>query len=221
MNQKPLFLAVATLSLLVIGGVFWMMSKWQAAVNQPVVTDSVVETSVQRDQEQDFSSQHITAISGSNQVWYEIPEMGIKLLLSKEVAEELVYKYSPKKDAGIFVEVKGSESDLKKVKDVEGVSFSSKHVLEYNKTCNRTACGTDSISFSFAKVPNKYMNEELAFGMEFLKQFNDFYLITGASPQAVPFATKDEEEWFYQNVGSKMPSIPPLKEIFIELLEAK
>lgn len=221
MNHKALFLAVTLIALLVIGEVFWLMQEHQVATHQPVVTESVVETPVQTEPEQDFSPQHITPIPGSNQAWYEVPEMGIKLLLSREAAEELVYEYSPKKDAGIFVEVNGLESDLKNVKDVEGISFFSKHILEYNKTCNRPACGTDDITFSFAKVPGKYMNEELAFGMKFLKQFKEFYLVTGAPPQAVPFATKDEEEWFYQNIGPKMPSIPLLKDIYIELFDVK
>lgn len=47
MNQKPLFLTVTLTALLVIGGVFWTMQKRQVAVNQPVVTDPVIETLVQ------------------------------------------------------------------------------------------------------------------------------------------------------------------------------
>ena len=227
--SKKFLITIALAAPLLISGGYFIWQRQQAiptptsvvtelytfdpAVDIPVQTESVPELA--------FSSQHITAIPGSNQVWYEIPEMGIKLLLSKEAAEELVYKYSSKRDAGIFVEVNGLEADLKTVKDVEGASFSSKHVLEYNKTCNRPVCGTDDIAFSFAKVPGKYMNEELAFGMKFLKQFKDFYLVTGAPPQAVPFVTKDEEEWFYQNIGPKMPSIPPLKDIYIDLLESE
>lgn len=45
MNQKPLFLAVALIALVVIGGAFWVMQKRQVAVNQPVMTDPVVEVS--------------------------------------------------------------------------------------------------------------------------------------------------------------------------------
>jgi len=222
MSKKLLILSILTF--VVAGGVWLYINN--RVVSQPTQTSNTITTNPQEktqlnQQEESFSPQHIMAIPGSNQVWYEIPEMGIKLLLPKEGAEELVYRYSPKKDVGIFVEMHGVESDLKMVKDVEGVSFSSKHVLEYNKTCNRPYCGTEDISFSLAKVPEKYMNETLAFGTKFLKQFPNFYLITGAPPQAVPFSTKDEEEWFYQNIGPKMPSIPPLKDIFIELLEVK
>ncbi|MFA9261995.1 MAG: hypothetical protein ACEQSB_01360 [Undibacterium sp.] len=47
MNQKPLFLAVTFLALLVIGGAFWTMQKRQIATNQSVTTEPAVETSVQ------------------------------------------------------------------------------------------------------------------------------------------------------------------------------
>jgi hypothetical protein len=49
MNQKPLFLAIAALALITIGGAFWCMQKRQVAVNQPVVT--IVETPVQTEPE--------------------------------------------------------------------------------------------------------------------------------------------------------------------------
>lgn len=51
MNQKPLFLAVALITLIVIGGAFCFMSRRPAAVTQPVATNPVVETPVQTEAE--------------------------------------------------------------------------------------------------------------------------------------------------------------------------
>ncbi len=88
MNHKPLFLATA---LLVTGSVFWWMSQRQPVpVDQPVVTDSAVEAPAQVEPEK--YPQHIEAIPGNtDEVWYNIPEMGIRMKLNKGFAEDLVY----------------------------------------------------------------------------------------------------------------------------------
>ncbi len=216
MNQKPLFLAVALTALLVIGGAFWMMQKRQAATNQSVTTDPVVETPVQAEPEQDFSPQHITPIPGSNQVWYEIPEMGIKLLLPKEGAEDTVYKYYAI-DKAVIVTTDPKTRNEEWVENTSGVKLSSKQVLDYNQQCHSPLCGTDAFDFSIGKIPGVYQNHPLAFGSKFIKQFKDFYLITGASPQAVPFVNKEEEKRFYEAV--QFPKVPPLIEMHIEVLE--
>lgn len=76
MNQKPLFLAVALTALLVIGGAFWMMQKRQVAVNQPAVTDPVVETPVQTEPE--------NPIDTSDWKTYRNEEYGFEVKYPKE-----------------------------------------------------------------------------------------------------------------------------------------
>lgn len=162
-----------------------------------------------------FSPQYITPISGSVQVWYGVPEMGIKLLLSKEVAEELVYRYHSPKEVW-----DGADSTT----TTSLAIFSAKHFLEYKQErCAQTVCGTgiDDEVFTIIKLPGTYNNKELGFGSKFLRQFSDFYLTTGGSPQAARFGSEEEEKQFWQNIGPKMPNIPTLKDIYIELLEGK
>lgn len=38
--------------------------------------------------------QHIEAIQGSDEVWYNIPELGVRMRLNRGFAEDLVYVYS-------------------------------------------------------------------------------------------------------------------------------
>ena len=91
MSHKPLFLATALIALFVIGGVFWYVQKQEVAVNQPVVTDSVGEAPAQVEPEK--YPQHIEVIPGNtDEVWYNIPELGIRMKLNKEFAEDLIYR---------------------------------------------------------------------------------------------------------------------------------
>jgi hypothetical protein len=92
MNHKPFFLATTLIALLVIAGAFWYLQKRQAAMNQPpiIITEPVVEAPVQTEPEK--YPQHIEAIPGNtDEVWYNIPELGIRMKLNKEFAEDLVY----------------------------------------------------------------------------------------------------------------------------------
>ncbi|MGB3072842.1 MAG: hypothetical protein WBB68_01120 [Candidatus Moraniibacteriota bacterium] len=100
MNHKPLFLATALIALLVIAGAFWcIQNRPPMAVNQPVVTNPVVETPVQVEPQAepgvnpDTYPQHIETIPGNaDEVWYNIPELGIRMKLNREFAEDLVYR---------------------------------------------------------------------------------------------------------------------------------
>jgi hypothetical protein len=93
MNHKPLFLTVALIALLVVVGAFWFMKQRQGAMNQPIVTEPVAQDPIQTEAEK--YPQHIEAIPGNtDEVWYNIPELGIRMKLNKEFAEDLVYAYS-------------------------------------------------------------------------------------------------------------------------------
>lgn len=119
MNQKPLFLAVALIVILVIGGMFCFMSRRPVAVNQPVVTDPVVETPVQPEPEK--YPQHIEAIPGNtDEVWYNIPELGVRMKLNKEFAEDLIYSDGMIDDFG---------------KEQTGIYFSTKAIAEAAPEC--------------------------------------------------------------------------------------
>ena len=106
MNQKPLFLTVALIALLVIAGAFWcIQNRPPMAVNQPVVTEPVVEAPVQVEPQAepgvnpDTYPQHIEAIpENTDEVWYNIPELSIRMRLNKEFAEDLVYIYRHERD---------------------------------------------------------------------------------------------------------------------------
>ncbi len=90
MHQKPLFLAIAVIILVAIAGVFWSVQKRQGAMSQPVVTEPVAEAPVQPEPEK--YPQHIETIPGNtDEVWYNIPELGIRMRLNKEFAEDLIY----------------------------------------------------------------------------------------------------------------------------------
>ncbi len=97
MNHKPLFLTVTLIALLAIAGVFWYRQQRQVSVKTPSVAEPVTQMPVQTEPVTDPSQypQHIEAIPGNtDEVWYNIPELGIRMKLNKEFAEDLVYSVS-------------------------------------------------------------------------------------------------------------------------------
>ncbi|MFZ1654429.1 MAG: hypothetical protein WAT84_01200 [Candidatus Moraniibacteriota bacterium] len=94
MNHKSLFLTVALIALLVIAGAFWcIQNRPPMTVNQPVVETPVqVEPQAEPGVNPDTYPQHIETIPGNaDEVWYNIPELGIRMKLNREFAEDLVY----------------------------------------------------------------------------------------------------------------------------------
>lgn len=123
MNQKPLFLAVVLTALVVIGGAFCFMSRRLASVNQPVVTDPIVETQAQTELEK--YPQYIEAIPGNvDEVWYNIPEYGVRMRLNKEFAEDLLYS---------FVRDKNSSGE-----EWDSIYFSGKKLLSVAPSCKNS-----------------------------------------------------------------------------------
>lgn len=137
MNQKPLFLAITLVALLVIGGAFCFMSRRPVAVSQPVVTDPVVETPTQNVTEK--YPQHIEDIPGNtDEVWYSIPEFGVRMRLSRVFADDLVYTYS-----------KSNENITKSQQKFttpfhETVHFSSRSLMQEEPSCEP---GTRAIGY--------------------------------------------------------------------------
>ena len=93
MNQKPLLIAVVLVALFAIVGAFWYIQKRQGDVNQPVVTNPVIDLDQNPTRVPESYPQHIEVISGTDEVWYNIPELGVRMRLNKEFAENLIYQY--------------------------------------------------------------------------------------------------------------------------------
>jgi hypothetical protein len=222
MKKTTLYAVALVVVLALLAGVLvWQKGQKQTNIQNQTVQQSSEgqpESNPQNEGESEgvFSPQHIVAIPGSQQVWYEVPEMGIKLLLSKEAAEELVYRYYVVNGFVTVNPITGEEGALKEIKTI---IFSLKKIIDYNQQCDTGLCGTEEMLFAIAKVPGVYHSEPLAFGSKFLKQFKGFYLITGGIPQAVPFANDEEEKKFNDAVGRFLPKIPRLQDIHIGLLE--
>lgn len=89
MSKKSLFLILAV-ALLLIGGVF-LIQKKSPEVSEDK-SDQKEETTV-KDVAAESYPQHIQAIPGTDEVWYGIPELGVRMRLNKEFAEDLVYGF--------------------------------------------------------------------------------------------------------------------------------
>ncbi len=229
--QKKLLIFVVVV-LVLIAALFFVWQKKQAEIKQ---TNKLASQSSSDNQPQSvilneptkkdkitLAPQHIVAIPGSSQVWYEIPEMGIKLLLSRAVAEEIVYEYSGVTDGFVIVNPKTGNLDFGDPKKIESATFFLKKVITFNEECasyqkTQTICSSDNIEFGINKIFGTYHNEMLAFGSNFLKQFKDFYLITGGSRQAERFL-EEEQKRFDQTVAPTLPQFPRLIDIKIEAM---
>lgn len=88
MNHKALILSIPVMLALLFGG--WFLSREPKSVsesqNPPVVKENSSQVADQN------RLQHIEPILGnSDEVWYAIPEMGVRMKLNKEFAEDLSY----------------------------------------------------------------------------------------------------------------------------------
>ena len=95
MNQKHIFVVVGIFLLLGATGGVLVWRKKQSAP-QPTVPMVQVDGGKQSDIPQsqaDAYPQHIEAISGTDEVWYNIPEYGVRMRLNKDFAEDLIYSF--------------------------------------------------------------------------------------------------------------------------------
>lgn len=68
-------------------------------MSQPIVTEPVAQDPIQAEPAK--YPQHIEAIPGNtDEVWYNIPELGIRMKLNREFAEDLVYTRGQNRDNG-------------------------------------------------------------------------------------------------------------------------
>ncbi len=177
MSYKPLFLATALIVLLAIAGGFWYIQKRQIVVDQPVVTDSVGEAPAQVEPEK--YPQHIEVIPGNtDEVWYNIPELGIRMKLNKEFAEDLVYSNG-------MIDDDGTPRD--------GIYFSTQAITEAAPECAPGRGGAFGVVSKIAGTVEKADRNGLGLDSEWytsrLKtgeavQFPE-YFITWSGPQAL------------------------------------
>lgn len=96
MNQKHIFVVVGIFLLLGASGGVLVWRKKQSAP-QPTVPMVQVDGGKQSDIPQsqaDAYPQHIEAISGTDEVWYNIPEYGVRMRLNKDFANDLKFGFS-------------------------------------------------------------------------------------------------------------------------------
>ncbi len=96
MNQKKLIIGIFIILTFVVG-----VFVWQKRENQILPQDlQLFNNQVQPDTQNDIQSksdevpppQYIVVIPGSDSVWYEIPELGVRVKLNKKYAEDLIYR---------------------------------------------------------------------------------------------------------------------------------
>lgn len=94
--SKKLIISILAIAFL-FGGALYVAKRYQTS-NQVVTLDNkeVASQNTQPDDvpQADAYPQHIEAIPGTDEVWYNIPELGIRMRLNKEFASDLIYKFN-------------------------------------------------------------------------------------------------------------------------------
>ncbi|QQR78072.1 MAG: hypothetical protein IPJ68_03185 [Candidatus Moraniibacteriota bacterium] len=199
MHQKPLFLTIILITLLaVIAGAFWCLQNRPGAMNQPIVSEPVAQAPIQAETEK--YPQHIETIPGNaDEVWYNIPEMGIRMKLNREFAEDLIYIYS-KSDGKITEGEKKFSTPFH-----ETVHFSSHSLLGLEPACEP---GTRAIGY-FTKEAGDM--KEWSTPSDFFigrLQFTDFFIAfgipTGEDVPTVPMCFhSDDSKWLRSEISSE------------------
>lgn len=111
MKNKNMILVAVLVVAVVAVGIFWLgmrkipttpsdSNQGQAVVNDENTQNPVTDNTNVIQPE--AYPQHIEAIAGTDEVWYNIPELGIRMRLNKEFAEDLVYVYDNKYSRVMF-----------------------------------------------------------------------------------------------------------------------
>ena len=181
MNQKHIFVVVGIFLLLGATGGVLVWRKKQSAP-QPTVPMVQVDGGKQSDIPQsqaDAYPQHIEAISGTDEVWYNIPEYGVRMRLNKEFAEDLIYSSGMTDDYG-------EKSD--------GIYLSTKNIATVAPECSPERGGAFGFMFKL-----KGDMKEMAKNDEYLEARVDRYVQIGeyfygvSEPQA-PCWNPDNDE---------------------------
>lgn len=124
MNKK-LFI-ILSLVILLAGGVVWLQQFKQKQTNSQttsqVESQRITASESSKPGTQDYP-QHIETIPGnSDEVWYNIPELGVRMKLNKEFAMSLIYQYSH--------EVTAAKEEW------DAVAFSTKELITIDRGCS-------------------------------------------------------------------------------------
>lgn len=184
MQKKGILLVVIVL--VVAGGLFFFFQKKQSS---PALTNNTEKGTQQSGEKY---PQHIEDIPGSDEVWYGIPEYGVRMRLNKEFAEDLIYSNGSVDDA--------SEKQ-------EGIYFSTKAITAVAPECSPERGG--AFGFLFKAEGNM---TEIAKTDEYLAARVDDYVQIGnyyygfVGHQAVPWFPEHEEAvrkaWSLENYPS-------------------
>lgn len=169
-------LAILALALILGAGVFAFY--WQNR-QQEVVTSLPMPPVVEESEESTASySQHIEAIPGNtDEVWYNIPEYGVRMKLNRGFAEDLIYSDGMIDDFG---------------KPQEGIYFSTKAISEVAPECAPKRGGAFGVLSNIEGTIEEADRNGLGLGSEWymskLKageaiQFSDFFVVW-SGPQA-------------------------------------
>lgn len=166
-----------TLTLISLVGVFCV---WKQRTALAPVTSKPVVTP-QPTPEPEYP-QHIEAIPGnSDEVWYNIPELGVRMKLNKDFAEELIYSDGMVDDSG---------------QPQTGIYFSTKGITEVAPECAPRRGGALGSFYKAVGVAKEDAKENFLLQRDLQEdviQFEGFY-IGYVGNQAVP--------WFPQHEGA-------------------
>lgn len=189
--QKKLLIS-AVLALILIGGVVFV---WQKKQDTAVVSpENIVKPSALP---QGKYPQHITEITGSDEVWYSIPELGVRMRLNRGFAEDLVYIYS-KSESGV-----NEDQKIYFVPFEERVDFSTYSLQRIEPVC---VPGTRSIG-EIIKVSGDIKDwpagDYFDLQVQFPRAFVAFGIPTGQDNPNTPLCLFDEKSKWYSSQVSQ------------------
>lgn len=190
MTKKSIISAITLL--LIAYGIFIVFQKKNL---KQIETKESTSQSESKTSMEEKHPQHISPISGSDEVWYEIPEYGIRMRLNKEFAGELIYSSGMTDDYG---------------EKSSGIYFSTKSITAMAPECSPERGG--ALGFLFKSEGNAEeearTDEYLAARFKDYVQIGDYYY-GWVGPQALcefPEHTDAvRKEWpkEYRGLGAK------------------
>lgn len=140
MNKRNIVIVVCVLVVLALSGVVWYgkNAKREPVLDSQQPSQMVTEDDNSLQTQPNLYPQHIVAIPGSDQVWYEIPELGVRMKLNKEFAGDLIYK---------------------QLEDSFSVVLSLKSVTALNEECAPKSNGTGGLFGALFKVKGNAKEE--------------------------------------------------------------
>jgi hypothetical protein len=185
MSRKNLVLLGVSVAIL-LGVVFFLYEKTMQSnrankedVNQTINIPNEGASEKEVAEEKTYP-QHIEVITGSDEVWYAIPELGIRMRLNRDLAEKLIYSSDMSIDSG---------------EKASGIYLSTKAITEVAPECAPERGGAlGSIFKVMGNLAEEAKNDEyIASRMNRYYFQLDSYYYGWAQPQAVCWYPQNEE----------------------------